>query len=535
MPSRLSRRQIAKGLAGLASAPALGALLPGRARAQAGGGATLVIGAVRTPGGFDGDALRPATREVVQQVYESLVRYARVEQPDGSYAIDPARVEPHLAEGWTVSADGKAVDITLRQGVKSFFGNELTAEDVAWGWNKSIAQRRTGQFIASVSNVESVAAISRYTARFALSAPSAIFLRALTSYVPAIYDSAEAKKHATTEDPWALKWMERNTAGFGAYHLQSLQQGQQAVFVANPNYFGPKPHFQRVIYRQLPSPAARLQLLKTGQIHWAEDLTQQQIADLAADRNFRVHQHAGTIMANVRMNAKFKPFDDIRVRRALAHAVDYAAINQAVFANQGIRARSILPPSIPGNEQSHYAFETDHDRARALLAEAGHADGIDIAINYGDELWFEESLAIQLRQSFARANIRLRLEKKTNADMRAGTAPNRRDIAFFPFRDSPFVLDPFYKLMIDAHPRGASNRNDFNNAEFTQLVDRGLRMADGPERQALASRAQAIHAEQVSWLYTFYPGHAQPVPASLRGYTWYPDYVPRWAELGPAP
>jgi peptide/nickel transport system substrate-binding protein len=300
---------------------------------------------------------------------------------------------------------------------------------------------------------------------------------------------------------------------------------------ATPRRRRSRPFFTRVVYREIPSPAARLQLIKARQIQWAEDLTEQQILDLSRDPNFNVINDIGTVMANVRMNANVKPFDDIRVRQALAYATDYDAINKAVFADRAERVRSLLPPPVPGSDPSYYKFETDIEKARQLLTEAGYPNGIDVTITYGNELWFEEAMAIQLKQSFARAGIRLTLEKKTNADLRAGTALGRRDITFFPFRDSPFVLDPVYKLYIDAHPNGASNRNGFDNAEFTAAVDQGLREGDPARRLALVKQAQKIHAEQVSWLYILYPGHHQPMPKCIQGYTWYPEYVPRWREL----
>ena len=77
--------------------------------------------------------------------------------------------------------------LTLRKGVKSPYGNELTADDVEWSWAKSFAQKRTGNFIARVSNVEAVKAVGKYDVEFTLNAPSSIFLKALTLYVPCKY------------------------------------------------------------------------------------------------------------------------------------------------------------------------------------------------------------------------------------------------------------------------------------------------------------------------------------------------------------
>ncbi len=184
------------------------------------------------------------------QTYENLVVYAK-QTIDGREVLDPANVEPHLAESWTVHDDGVRYVFKLREGIMSPYGNELTADDVEWSWAKSFDQKRTGNFIAKVSNVAGVKALSKYEVEFTLSAPSSIFLKALTLYVPGIYDSTETKKHATTDDPWALKWMQSNTAGFGAYHLESVKPDDAAVFVANENYFGEQPYYDKVIYKGL--------------------------------------------------------------------------------------------------------------------------------------------------------------------------------------------------------------------------------------------------------------------------------------------
>ena len=268
---KLRRRTLLAGAAAASSLP----MTSRHATAQQ--ARTLLLAAPGTPEGLDGDALRPGTQETVTQVYEGLTRYARVER-DGRQYLDPNKIEGHLAEKWTASDDGKTWTFTLRAGVKSPFGNELSAADVEWGWQKSFAQKRTGNFIASVANVTAVKALSQREVQFTLSAPSSIFLACLTLYTPGIYDSTEVKKYATADDPWALKWMEAHTAGYGAYHLESVQPGQQAVFVANPNYFRVAPYFQRVVYRAVPSGASRVALLRSGQVQWIDRANVQQIS-----------------------------------------------------------------------------------------------------------------------------------------------------------------------------------------------------------------------------------------------------------------
>lgn len=494
--------------------------------------ATLVVAATKTPGGFDGDALKPNTQNVVVQVYEGLTRYGyKKNEKTGRMEVDPNKILPHLAKSWTVSPDGKVYTFELRKGVKSPFGNEMTSVDVVWGWNKSIAQKRTGAFIARAAGVVKVDVSDQYTVEFTLEAPSSIFLPALTLYTPSIYDSTEVKKHATAEDPWALKWIDQNTAGFGAYQLESLKSGEEAVFVANPNYFGGKPFYDKVVYKEVPNAGTRFTLLRTGQVHWAEELTLKQISELQKDKRVKVESDQGTGHASVRMNPTIKPFDNLQLRQAILYATDYAAINRTVFEGLGTQARSIVPPIIPGSDTSAWKYDTNLDKARQLLKQAGYADGIDITLEYAGIFWFEEPLAIQMKDQLGKVGIRVNLQKITDADMRSRTAPNKRDLAFFTFLDNPIVLDPVYALYLNAHSKGASNRNNYANPAFDKIVDEARITQDARKRQDLVRKAQQMHTADATWVMTMYPGAHEGMPRCMTGYVWQPDYHERWREL----
>lgn len=494
--------------------------------------ATLVVAATKTPGGFDGDALKPNTQNIVVQVYEGLTKYGyKKDEKTGRMEIDPDNVLPHLAAKWSVSPDGKAYTIELRKGVKSPFGNELTSADVVWGWEKSLAQKRTGAFIAKAAGVTKVEPVDRYNVRFTLEAPSGIFLPALTLYTPSLYDSTEVKKYATTEDPWALKWIDQNTAGFGAYHLQSLKSGEEAVFVANPNYFGGKPYYDRVVYKEVPNAGTRFTLIRTGQVQWTEGLTLKQISELKKDRRVKVESDEGSGHASVRMNPTIKPFDNPLLRQAISYATDYKALNVAVFEGLGTQAKSIVPPIIPGADTSAWKFDTDLDKARQLLKQAGYADGVDITLEYAAVFWFEEALAIQMKDQLAKVGIRVNLQKITDASMRSRTAPNKRDLPFFTFLDNPIVLDPVYALFLNAHSQGASNRNNYANPEFDKLVDAARIEQDPKKRLELVRQAQQMHTSEATWVMTMYPGAHEAMAPCMTGYVWQPDYHERWREL----
>jgi ABC-type transport system substrate-binding protein len=519
----MKRRHILAGTAGLALP---GIITPARAQAAR----TLLLAAPGAPEGFDGDALRPGTQETVVQVYEGLTRYGRVERNGRPY-LDNTKIEGHLAESWRVEDSGRRVVFTLRAGVRSPYGNELTSADVEWGWKKSFSQRRTGNFIATVSNVTSVEAVSKYEVAFTLSAPSSIFLSALTLYTPSIYDSTEARKHATADDPWALKWMETHTAGYGAYHLESVRAGEQAVFVANPNYFGAKPFFDRVIYRAVPSGASRVTLLRSRQVQWIDRPTVQQVLDLQRDRNVKVQDVAGRAIASVRMNTTIKPFDDVRVRRALNFALDKDKLLAGVLLGTGEAARSIVPPIVQSYDPSHFAFAHDPARARALLAEAGHANGFECELLFSSIWWWEEPMAVQVADQLRAVGVTCRPQRITPSDLRARAAPNRQDMPFFTFEDGPIVLDPVYAMFLMAHSQGVSNRAKYANPALDALVDRARTTLDATARDRDMREAQKIWMEDAPWLLTVYPQTFEAMAPSISGWVPHPDEHERWVDL----
>ena len=491
---------------------------------------TMIVAMPTTPEGFDGDVLKPGTQETVTQCYEGLVRYGRVTR-DGRPYLDPARIEPHLAEKWTASADGKSYVFKLREGVKSHRGNELTAADVEWSWNKSFAQKRTGNFIASVANVTAVKALSKYEVEFTLAAPSSILLSALTLYVPSIYDSAEVKKNATADDPWGLKWLDSNTAGFGAYHLDQLRPGEQAVFITNANYFGPKPYFGRVVYRAVPSAASRVTLLKAGQVQWTDRPTMQQVVDLQKDPNVKVQDAFGRAISSIRMNLTMKPFDDVRVRRALNYALDKDKINQAVFFNTAKDALSVVPPQVDGYDPSAFPYKYDLAKAKALLSDAGYGNGIEAELTYSDIWWWEEPLAVQVSSQLKAAGITLKPTKITGSDLRSRAAPGKQDLPIFTFEDGPIVLDPVYTFALIGHSTGVSNRGKYSNARLDELIEKGKVELDRDKRLAMMKEAQKLWIEDAPWLMSHYPTYFEAMAKNIVGWTPHPDDHERWSDL----
>lgn len=498
---------------------------------------TLIVAASGTPGSLDGDIFTANMQATVTNVYDQLVTYgykdSSFEFANGAREIVPDQVQGKLAESWTVAPDGLSVDFKLREGVLSYFGNELTSADVVWSWDKSAAQGRTGAFIGRVSNVASVEAIDTYTVRFNLNNPSPVLIAALSIYVPSIYDSTETQTHATAEDPFAAEWLKQNTAGFGPYHLESITPDEQAVFVANPNYWGEQPFFQRVIYRAVPDAANRAVLLQAGEVDYIENPTFRQIVELREADGVKVQSVVGNQQARILMNPSFEPFDDKRVRQAINYALDHEATLDIVFEGLSTQATSPVTPGFACFTDEFWVYNRDLDKARELLAEAGYADGLEIELIYSGVWWWEEPWAIQAQSQLAEVGIDVTLTRIENAEMTSRAATGTRNLPFFTFYEQSIALDPGYALFLNSHPNGASDRNDYGktNPEFVALVEAGNQTLDPEERCEYFRQAQQIHVDDASWVYGAMMGTHVAQKAELNGWVWWADNNVRWYDL----
>jgi len=467
--------------------------------------------------------------ESVVNIYEGLTRYP-TKEVDGQQVVDASDVVPHLAESWEVSDDGLTYIFTLRE-AKSPYGNTLDADDFIFSWDLSAERKDTGNFMRLIGQVDSWEKLNDRQVKVSLKSPNRLFLQSLTTYAPPLIDTKELLKHATDSDPKALEWLKSNTAGYGAYHLDQMRPGEAALFVTNPNYTFDQPYYNRVIYREVPSAANRAALIKSGDVHMAESIPVDQLLDLIEDPNVAVSSTPGTGSATLRMNPKFEPWDDKTVRQAMAHAVNYDAIGDIVFRGTGERARSFLAPIHPGYQEA-YRYEYDPVKAKELLASAGYTNGVDVKLEYSENWWWEEALAIQVRDAAAAAGFNVELQRIPKAEMSARRNWKETSLPFFTHLSNAFLLDPAYALKLTAHSDGVSNIMHYRSEEADALIDAMLgETKDQARVEALAGEAQTLLAKDVPIIYTHFPGTHVALNPCIKGWLWRPHNRNVWREL----
>src|SRR5579872_6980238 len=150
------------------------------------------------------------------QLYEPLTTYAGA-PPETAGSPASTTLHPFVAERWEASRDGTRYRFILRSGIYSAFDHELTAEDVRWTWERSIALGTVGAWIgtnAGLRSPEQIQTVDRYVVEFDLPFPTTILPHLLSVIVPTLFDSTEVRRHATGDDPWALRWLKTHGAGY---------------------------------------------------------------------------------------------------------------------------------------------------------------------------------------------------------------------------------------------------------------------------------------------------------------------------------
>ena len=470
-------------------------------------------------GGWDHDylAFDLVGLAVFKNCYPFMIEYG-VKEQGGARVMDTGTVEPVFAESWEGDAEGKVWTLKIRKGIKFPSGNEMTAKDVKWSKDRAFAAKANvaGVYrLIGLTEASQVEVVDDYTVRFTQSQPSDLsnHIQIICLFV---YDSEELKKHAIAEDPWAKEWTTKTPQSGGAYNVADYKAGQEIVLEANPSFPLDAPRVKRVRLQVIPAPTNRRLLLEKGEIDIALGLSRRDIDDLRAADGIKVISSPSNEFVFMPMAMGTPPFDNPLVRRAMAHVVPYDAIIANVYNGNARRSTSPVPLDMPGHSPSGYPFELDIDRAKALLAEAGMADGFEseIAVLAGDVT--QERAAVLVSSAARQAGIEL---KVTPLD--PGTLFQRRTEKTLPLQianGQMWVNDIEYLLAVCLTPAGFLNYAGYDSPRIGEIFRTLNGTSDKAARNALFAEVQEILANDVPWLVLAQPNFDLPVSAGVSGW-----------------
>ncbi|MFO1349432.1 MAG: ABC transporter substrate-binding protein [Gammaproteobacteria bacterium] len=507
---------------------------PGAVLAQASREQTLVVAVPATPASIDGEQALTAEGEMMMANIHGgdLFSYKIIENPQYKVqevdlkATGDKGVDGLLAESWEMGPDGKSITIKLKQGVKSPYGNEFSAADYKWAWERRFEMKAVGKFVGDVLGIDgakAVEVVDDHTVRVALRGPSPIFFKLLAqNYYGGPFDATEVKKHASDKDPWGKEFLRTHSAGYGPYHVEKVTPGSETILVANPNWGGPELYFKRIILKAVPESSARLSLLKAGQVDIAWNLSERELKEVETDAKLKTVRAPSNKQLYVGLVTQAPPLDNIKVRQALAWATPYKDIIEKVYYNRARRMTSTVPDIYAGYK-STYSYEYDLAKAKALLGEAG-VNGFNLTLAYNSAQREAEEFAILLKSSWDQIGVNTTL-RAMPPGVYAEQKYGKKLQAFAENEQWPWTGDPGYSswVYLANGPDNFINAVNYNNKEYNDTIEKAMRMLDSPERQALTDKVQEIAAAEVPWIQVAWFEWSVAAKKEIDGVVWTPD------------
>jgi peptide/nickel transport system substrate-binding protein len=473
---------------------------------------------VHTPG-----ANRPSYG-LGMMIYDRLIQFGTKVLPNGVANYDYFKLEPQLAESWEVAPDGSAIVFKLKRNLTFHDGAPVTAGDVKWSFDRFVSvggfpQRQMEQ--CSLTETGQFEAVDDYTFKIKLLRQDKLTLPSLAIVVPSVYNSELCKKNATASDPWALEFTKANAAGSGAYKVESFKPGEQVILARFADWKGGvPPKLERALYRTVPAAGTRRALVERADADVAADLPPRDIADIVSAKKLKVESAPqSNTLKYLALLSTMKPFDDVRVRQAIAYAVPYEkVIESAVYG----RAKPMFgaPANAPQDASwpQPFPYTYDPDKAKALLSEAGLANGFETKLCFdASAATVDEPAALIIQDSLAKLGIKLTLEKVP--DFFARRSQKNWPMAINVFGAWFDGADFFYRWLWHGQ-NTVFNVANYNKPEMDRLLDAARQERDGAAYESLAKQFIKLAITEVPYIPLYQPVLDVAVNADVNGYVY---------------
>ncbi len=362
--------------------------------------------------GWDNDSHRVTYNPTQHLIWEPLAFPHIAPDADGVWTPLTGAPEPRLATRWEGSRGARRWTVSIRPGVRSAAGHELTSEDVRWGLARSLELRALGRWrlrrIGGLPGPEAIIATDRYTVSFELARPNPQFPSYLVFPSNLIVDAVEARAHATEDDPWAVRWLEQHPAGFGAFVLAE-QTDDVIELRAHADYWAGRPGLDAVVQLGVDGREQALGLFESGDVNALFGLYPEELARFAGRPGVELRR-ARYNHSTLEFNFREPPFDDHWLRQAVRLALPYERILRDVYGGYGRRSHGPVSSATSLHAPDLGRYETDEREARRLVAASGYPQGVETELYIDptpESLRFAEIVRPALASISVNAEVRL--------------------------------------------------------------------------------------------------------------------------------
>ncbi len=413
--------------------------------------------------------------EVSWNTYDRLISHEMKTLPKGVEYYDRDKFKMELAEDMNV--DDMSATFKLRKDAKFQDGTPVTAKDVKWSLDRSVTVGGFPTFqmaAGSLTKAEQFVVVDDHTVRVDFIKKDRLTIPDLAVIVPCIVNSELVKKNAKAEDPWGLEYTKQNTSGSGAYKMTKWTPGAEVILERNEDWkLGPKPAVRRIIWRMVPSAGNRRALLERGDADISYELPNKDFVELRDAGKLNI---VSTPFSNgvqyLGMNVTKPPFDNVKVRQAVAYAVPYQKIMDAVLYGLGkpmFGAKADAPTEAVWPHA--HKFNSDIAKAKQLLAEAGYPNGFETTLSF--DLGFatiNEPLCVLVQESLAQIGIKAEINKIPGANWR--TELNKKVLPLYTNVFSGWLDYPEYFFIWCYHGKNSIfNTMSYQSKEMDALID----------------------------------------------------------------
>jgi peptide/nickel transport system substrate-binding protein len=480
----MKRRDFLKSMTALAAGGALPAApavhSPAKAQSRQ---ETLLIVSESGPNNIDihGVGTNVPGYEVSWNTYDRLISHEMKPLPNGAQYYDRDKFKMELADDMKLG--DMSVTFKLKKNATFHDGTPVAAKDVKWSLDRAVTVGGFPTFqmgAGSLTKPEQFVVLDDQTIRIDFLRKDRLTIPDLAVVVPCILNSELVKKHATDKDPWGLEYTKQNTAGGGAYRVVNWNAGSEVVLERNDKWIsGPLPKVKRVIWRMVPSAGNRRALLERGDADISYDLPNKDFVELKDIGKLDI---VSTPYSNgiqyIGMNVKQPPFDNLKVRQAVAYALPYQKIMDAALFGLA-KPMFGAPPGTPiavAWPQPH-GYITDIGRAKQLLAEAGYANGFETTLSF--DLGFagvNEPVCVLTQESLAQIGIKCTINKIPGATWR--TELNKKVLPLYTNVFSGWLDYPEYFFIWCYHGKNSIfNTMSYQSKEMDALIDAAVNAA----------------------------------------------------------
>jgi peptide/nickel transport system substrate-binding protein len=427
---------------------------------------------------------------------------------------------PYLAESWLPSDDLKTWRFQLRRGVRWSNGDVFDVDDVAFNFNRWLAPDSQSVNRTIFSAVSAVERLDDYAFAVHLSRPVCSLPEQLYGFTCAILN----RRFAQQGGDWP-----KNPVGTGPFRLTKFEVGRRASFQRRPDYWGPQPLVDEIDYIDLgPDVATHVAALAASQVDilYRVNISELDLIKRIPHARLLKTKSAETLV--MRMQVDQKPFDDIRIRQAVQCSADNAQMLKFAYRGMGVVAENTHVAPTQPDYAALPPRPRDVAKAKALLAQAGHPDGIDLTLSLGNTQGrWEQDTAQILQQNCAEAGIRINLNVMPPAEYWAIWNKTPFGLTFWSQR-------PLGVMLYDIAYRTGSDWNEsrFSDPAFDRALDAAMAILDPNQRSIAMAKAQTILRDQAVIVQPYWPEKFTAVSDRVIGYRLHPSDFFRMDKVG---